>query len=130
MASGAHCLYPPGVKIDFHQQEFDEILVPIHGCSVDVAVILPTGEVRREVLGKNLIAGEKLNISVPKGSFMGVRNLSKTDFSIISAFTSPAYLLSQSIFFKREKLLELFPQHTQTVLDFSSEVSQQATASE
>ena len=91
MGSGIHFLLTPGTFSCMHRLESDEIWYFHMGVPVEMLLLYPDGSAAVEVLGHDLMAGEKLQVVVPKGTWMGAQLHEDGEYGLMSTSMAPGY---------------------------------------
>ena len=91
MGSAIHFLLTPETFSCMHRLESDEIWYFHMGASVEMLLLYPDGTACVEVLGHDLAAGERLQVTVPKGTWMGAQLHEKGEYGLLSTSMAPGY---------------------------------------
>ena len=91
MGSAIHFLLTPDTFSCMHRLESDENWYFHMGASVEMLLLYPDGSAAVEVLGHDLAAGERLQVTVPKGTWMGAQLHGAGDYGLMSTSMAPGY---------------------------------------
>ena len=94
VCSTIHFLLTPGTFSCMHRLVTDEIWYFHMGTSVELLLIYPDGSSTVPVLGHDLAAGERLQVTVPRGTWMGARLKGEGEYGLMSTSMAPAYVAS------------------------------------
>ena len=75
----------------FHRLKSDEIWYFHMGASVEMLLLYPDGTARVEVLGHDLLHGQKLQLTVPRGTWMGAQLHEMGEYGLLSTSMAPGY---------------------------------------
>jgi len=89
--SAIHFLLTPETFSCMHRLQSDEIWYFHMGASVEMLLIHPDGAVVVEVLGHDLAKGQRLQVTVPKGTWMGAQLHEKGEYALMSTSMAPGY---------------------------------------
>ena len=73
-------------------------------------MITPKGELITKQLGINIENGDSPQVLVPKGYIFGSA-MDNDSFSLVGCMVSPAFTYDDFELFKRDDLLNLYPEH-------------------
>ncbi|TXS90148.1 cupin domain-containing protein [Parahaliea aestuarii] len=90
------------------------------GAPVHYYMIHPDGRLETAVLGPDLAAGQRLQLTV-KGGVWKASHLPAGDYGLISEAVSPGFEYEDMTLGKRALLLERFPQHEEIVRAYTRE---------
>ena len=93
----------------FHRLQSDEIWYYHYGSSFTIAAIDLEGTLHLFKLGPNLVAGEQLQITVPRGWIFG--SYVETGFGVCGCMVTPGFDFADFELFTAATLLEKYPQH-------------------
>ena len=91
MGSAIHFLLTPQTFSCMHRLESDEIWYFHMGASVEMLLLYPDGTASVEVLGHDLANGQKLQVVVPKGTWMGAQLHENGEYGLLSTSMAPGY---------------------------------------
>lgn len=100
----------------FHKLQSDEIWHFYDGCPVKVSIITPQRSLEERILGYNLDNKESLQTVINKHSWFGAELVDKSSFSLIGCTVSPGFDFQDFEMGNRTKLLEEFPEYSDTIL--------------
>jgi len=89
--SAIHFLLTPETFSCMHRLESDEIWYFHMGASVEMLLLYPDGTAAIEVLGHDLLSGQRLQLTVPKGTWMGAQLHEKGEYGLLSTSMAPGY---------------------------------------
>ena len=89
--SAIHFLLTPETFSCMHRLESDEIWYFHMGASVEMLLLYPDGTAKVEVLGHDLMAGQKLQLTVPRGTWMGAQLHEAGEYGLLSTSMAPGY---------------------------------------
>lgn len=91
VASAIHFLLTPAAFSRMHRLVTDEIWYYHMGAPVELLLLYPDGTCAVPVLGCGLAAGERPQITVPRGTWMGACLRGDGPYSLLSTSMAPAY---------------------------------------
>lgn len=105
----------------FHLNKSDIVHYFQLGDSITYYLISPDGKLETVVMGTNLAAGEKLQLTVPGGTWKASKIVAggKKGYSLISEAVSPGFDFADMTLGYHELLLKKFPQHKEIILQLS-----------
>ena len=109
-------LLPPGHISKFHKIKSDEIWHFYLGGPLQIVEIDLEGKLIQTVLGNDILKGHKLHHVVPAGHWFGARLMPETGFSLAGCTVSPGFDFEDFKIGDREKLINNFPRHEDTIL--------------
>lgn len=114
--SAIHFLLTPETFSCMHRLQSDEIWYFHMGASVEMLLLYPDGTAAVEVLGHDLANGERLQVTVPKGTWMGAQLHEKGEYGLMSTSMAPGYADCEFEAASFEKLLPLLTDPAQEPL--------------
>jgi len=100
------------LKSTLHRLPIDEIWHFYLGGPLTIVELSPEGDVIKTVLGTDIANGEKLQYTVPAGTWFGAYLNSGTDYTLIGATCAPGFeyeVFEMTDESKKKELLEKFP---------------------
>ena len=91
MGSAIHFLLTPQTFSCMHRLQSDEIWYFHMGASVEMLLLYPDGTASVEVLGHNLASGQRLQVTVPRGTWMGAQLHEEGEYGLLSTSMAPGY---------------------------------------
>lgn len=102
-----------------HRLPQTEIIHFYLGSPVEMAQISPEGNLKKLVLGQNLTKGHQLQVVIEKNTWQGTRLLGNEDWALLGATVSPGFEFDDLEVASRDKLISLYPQYKDTILNFT-----------
>jgi predicted cupin superfamily sugar epimerase len=84
-------LLEPGTFSEMHVLESDEIFHYYLGGAVEMLQLWPDGTSKRMVIGKDLSAGERPQVVVPRGVWQGSRLADENGWALLGCTVSPGF---------------------------------------
>lgn len=84
-------LLEPETFSEMHVLESDEVFHHYLGGAVEMLQLWPDGRTERVVIGKDLAAGERPQVVVPRGVWQGSRLVVKEGFALLGCTVSPGF---------------------------------------
>lgn len=91
MGSAIHFLLTPETFSCMHRLQSDEIWYFHMGASVEMLLIHPDGAAAVEVLGHDLLSGQRLQLTIPRGTWMGAQLHEAGEYALLSTSMAPGY---------------------------------------
>lgn len=91
MGSAIHFLLMPETFSCMHKLESDEIWYFHMGAPVEMLLLYPDGSACIRVLGHDLAAGQRLQVTVPHGTWMGAQLHAPGPYALLSTSMAPGY---------------------------------------
>lgn len=113
VASTIHFLLTPTTFSCMHRLKSDEIWYYHMGAAAELLLLYPDGTHALRRLGCDLAAGERPQITVPRGTWMGAHLAEDKPYCLMSTETSPAYVASD---FEAGSFAALRPQLSDSAL--------------
>jgi hypothetical protein len=114
LASTIYFLLTPTTFSSMHRLTSDEIWYYHMGAPVELLLIYPDGSCTVAVLGCDLLHGERPQLTVPRGTWMGARIRGDQPYGLLSTSMAPAYL---QIDFESGSYEQLLPLLTDPALE-------------
>ena len=118
--SSIYFLLRTGEVSNFHRLKSDELWYYHDGEALTIYMITPEGELVTRQLGKNIENGETPQILVPKGYIFGSA-MNNDGYALVGCMVSPAFEYDEFELFKREYLLELYPNYKDIIIKLTRE---------
>ncbi|GJQ63864.1 MAG: hypothetical protein SCALA702_29170 [Melioribacteraceae bacterium] len=103
----------------FHKLESDETWHFIYGNPLEIIEILPSGHLRKTLLGHNIFDGQSLQYTVKRGNWFAARPLENNGFTVCACSVAPGFEFTDFFLARKEQLLELFPQHQNIIFQLT-----------
>lgn len=116
VCSTIHFLLTPGTFSCMHRLVTDEIWYYHMGAPVELLLLYPDGTAAVRVLGCGLAHGERPQLTIPRGTWMGARLKGEGPYSLMSTSMAPAYVASDFEAGSYEDLLPLLTDPAQEPL--------------
>lgn len=113
--SSIYFLLKTGEVSNFHRLKSDELWYYHDGEALTIYMISPEGELITSQLGNNIEKGERPQVLVPKGYIFG-SSMNNDGYALVGCMVSPAFEYSDFELFDREYLLNLYPEHKETII--------------
>ncbi len=94
-----------------HKVLSDEIFHFYLGDPVQMLLLYPNGNSNIIFLGNNILAGQRIQMTVPNGVWQGCSLVEGGDFALMGTTVSPAFDFEDFEPGDRGELIQLFPQH-------------------
>lgn len=91
VATAIYYLLEPGTFSEMHRLRSDEVFHHYAGGAVEMLQLLPGGEQKRVVIGKDLIAGERPQVLVERGVWQGSRLVRETGWALLGCTVAPGF---------------------------------------
>lgn len=95
----------------FHRIASDETWHFYEGDTLSVYEINAQGQLIRHQLGRNLVAGEQFQLTIPGGSWFGSRCEIKDGFSLVGCTVAPGFDFADFELANKETLQKAYPKH-------------------
>lgn len=95
----------------FHQLTADELWYFHEGDPLDIHMIHPDGRYAIERLGLNVVAGEKPQVKVSKGTIFGSKLADGGNYGLVGCMVAPGFTFEDFKLFTEAELLSRFPEH-------------------
>ena len=107
-------------KSHFHRIKSDELWFFHQGEALEI-VLLQDGEIKRIILGNDILNGETPQAIVPANTWFAARIKSGKGFSLVSCTVAPGFDFEDFEIAKREDLLKQFPSLKEKIEEFSKQ---------
>ncbi len=104
----------------FHQLLSDEIWHHYEGSSASIHIIDTGGNYRKEILGKNISEGEKIQVVIPKLSWFAAEVDDKLNYILLGCTVSPGFDFRDFRIGTSEELINLYPAHSELIKEFTT----------
>ena len=95
LSSAIYYLLEPGTFSEMHRLASDEVFHHYAGAAVEMLQLWPDGRVERVVIGKDLLAGQRPQVIVPRGVWQGSRLLpgqgGPASWALLGCTVSPGF---------------------------------------
>jgi len=108
-------LLEPGTFSEMHVLESDEIFHHYMGAAVEMLQLLPDGESKRAVIGKELNAGERPQVVVPRGVWQGSRLMNDEGWALLGCTVSPGFEFADYKSAGRDELIAKWPSEREMI---------------
>ena len=105
---------------NFHVIKSDEMWFYHSGSSLTVHCIYPNGEYEKLLIGPDVENGQTFQALVPKGTIFGSTVDAEKTFSMVGCTVAPGFDFQDFKLFKRNELLDLYPQHSDIINKLTS----------
>ena len=109
-----------GEVSNFHRLKSDEMWYYHAGSPLTIYMISPEGELTTHELGLNIENGEVPQVLVPKNYIFGSA-MNNEGFSLVGCMVSPGFEFKDFELFKRQYLLDLYPQYKEVIVKLTRE---------
>lgn len=113
--SSIYFLLRTGEVSNFHRLTADELWYYHAGESLTIYMIDKEGKLITKKLGINIEEGEEPQVLVEKGCIFGSA-MNEEGFALVGCMVAPAFTYEDFELFKREDLLEKYPQHKEVII--------------
>ena len=118
--SSIYFLLETGEVSNFHRLKSDELWYYHDGEALTIYMITPEGELITKKLGKNIEKGEAPQVLVEKGCIFGSA-MNNDGYALVGCMVSPAFQYDEFELFKRDDLLELYPNYKDIIIKLTRE---------
>lgn len=118
--SSIYFLLRTGEVSNFHRLKSDELWYYHDGEALTIYMITPEGELITKKLGKNIEKGEAPQVLVEKGCIFGSA-MNNDGYALVGCMVAPAFQYDEFELFKRDDLLELYPNHKDIIIKLTRE---------
>jgi predicted cupin superfamily sugar epimerase len=108
-------LLEPGTFSEMHVLKSDEIFHHYAGGAVEMLQLWPDGTSKRVVIGKELSAGERPQVVVPRGVWQGSRLL-QGEWALLGCTVSPGFEFADYETAGREELCAKWPKEREMIV--------------
>lgn len=113
-STSIYFLLPGNTFSAFHRIQSDEIWHFYEGCSVEIFVISPEGELEIHKLG-NRGATPMYQVMIPKGHWFAAKATEADDFSLCGCTVAPGFDFEDFEMAECKQMLNDFPQHNDLI---------------
>jgi predicted cupin superfamily sugar epimerase len=114
-------LLEPWTFSEMHVLESDEIFHHYMGGAVEMLQLWPDGTSKRVVIGKDLNAGERPQVVVPRGVWQGSRLLVQDGWALLGCTVSPGFEFADYRSAGREELCTRWPAEREMIAKLTRE---------
>ncbi|MCF0148652.1 MAG: cupin domain-containing protein [Clostridium sp.] len=118
--SSIYFLLRTGEVSNFHRLKSDELWYYHDGEALTIYMITNEGELITKKLGKNIENGETPQVLVEKGCIFGSA-MNNHGYALVGCMVSPAFQYDEFELFKREYLLDLYPNYKDIIMKLTRE---------
>lgn len=104
-------LLPGDAVSALHRIRQDELWHFLAGAPLTLHQIAPDGTLGRQVLGRAVTTGQRLQAVVPAGHWFGATVSDPNGYALVGCTTAPAFDFADFELAERSVLVERFPQH-------------------
>jgi predicted cupin superfamily sugar epimerase len=108
-------LLEPGTFSEMHVLKSDEIFHHYAGDAVEMLQLWPDGTSRRVVIGKELSAGERPQVVVPRGVWQGSRLVDESGWALLGCTVNPGFEFADYETASREELCARWPKEREMI---------------
>jgi predicted cupin superfamily sugar epimerase len=90
-STAIYYLLEPDTFSEMHVLESDEIFHHYLGGAVEMLQLFADGSSQRVVIGKDIAAGERLQVAVPRGVWQGCRLVVKEGWALLGCTVAPGF---------------------------------------
>jgi uncharacterized protein len=121
-ATSIYFLLKSGEPSHYHRLGSDELWYYHTGAPLVLAVIdTATGTLREHHLGCDIDAGQVLQCVIPAGCWFGAAVAEPDSYALISCVVAPGFDFADFELGGRQRLLDEFPQHAESIAALTSE---------
>jgi len=114
-STAIYYLLEPDTFSEMHVLESDEIFHHYMGGAVEMLQLLPDGTSKRVVIGKDLSAGERPQVVVPRGVWQGSRLVAEEGWALLGCTVSPGFEFADYKAASREELCAKWPKEREMI---------------
>jgi len=103
----------------FHKINQDEIWHFYLGSPIKLYVISESGTLSEVIIGSDLSSGQVPQFVVPKHFWFAAKVVEPNNFALVGCTVSPGFDFKDFTLASRENLVELFPQHSNIIEEFT-----------
>jgi hypothetical protein len=118
-STSIYFLLKKGYPSKLHIINSDEIWHFYDGSSITVSIISPEGLLSEKKLGKDLEAGENLQVIIPHSHWFGARVTGDGDFTLIGCTVSPGFEFQDFKLGDRNELIKQFNEHENIIYELT-----------
>jgi predicted cupin superfamily sugar epimerase len=108
-------LLEPGTFSEMHVLESDEIFHHYAGGAVEMLQLFEDGSSKRVVIGKDMGAGERPQVVVPRGVWQGARMINEEGWALLGCTVSPGFEFADYRTAGREELIAKWPNEREMI---------------
>lgn len=120
-ATGIYYLLTPDTFSHLHSVNSDEAFHFYLGDPVEMVKLHPNGKGERVVLGRNLMAGQHVTMTVPHGVWQGCRLVPGGLFALMGCTVAPGFEFRDYLHGQRSTLLDKFPAFEDDIIALTEE---------
>jgi len=105
----------------FHKIKSDEIWHFYDGTAIKIYKLKNNGELKINLLGKNLKNGETLQMIIEKGNWFCAEVVDKKSFGLVGCTVAPGFDFDDFTLGRREELMKEFSEHKKLIKRFTKE---------
>lgn len=98
-----------------HRLKSEEIFHFYSGDPVEMIQIKENGELRKIILGSDILAGQSVQVVVPAGVWQGTHLVSGGKWALLGTTMAPGFDFADFELGDRKKLLEQYPTHIESI---------------
>ncbi len=99
----------------FHRLKSDEIWHHYSGAPLNIYMIKTDGELKKEVLGKNILKGQQPQIVIKSNIWFAAKPQRTDSFSLIGCTVSPGFDFMDFELADRDRLIDKFPNNADLI---------------
>lgn len=103
----------------FHKIKSDETWHFYDGSTIKIYTLQNGGELKINLLGKNLNDGESLQVLIEKGNWFCAEVVNKDLFGLVGCTVAPGFDFDDFELGKRNELIKIFPDHKKLIKRFT-----------
>ncbi len=119
VSTGIYFMLEYGQYSAFHRIKSDEIWHHYLGESLVIYEINQTGKLMRHVLGKDLEAGERLQLTIPAGSWFASRCEIEGAYALVGCTVAPGFDFRDFELANRAQLSKEYPNHQELISELT-----------
>ncbi|HEY4358002.1 MAG TPA: cupin domain-containing protein [Acidobacteriaceae bacterium] len=120
-STAIYYLLEPGTFSEMHCLASDEIFHHYMGGAVEMLQLLPDGRSQRILIGKDLAAGERPQVTVPRGVWQGSRLLLQDGWALLGCTVSPGFEFEDYRSAGRAELVARWPDEAELIAKLTRE---------
>lgn len=128
--SSIYYLLPEGDLLKFHATTATKQYHHYLGWPMQVIMIYPNGKLEKHILGKDLVRGQKLQLTVESNTYVAImlyppkskskiKKLANKKYAFIGCSSSPSWAVEDCTRACRKQLINKFPQHSKIIKQFT-----------
>lgn len=119
VSTGIYFMLEYGQFSAFHRIKSDEMWHHYLGESLAIYEIDSSGKLIRHSLGKNLEAGERLQLTIPAGSWFASRCEVQGAYALVGCTVAPGFDFRDFELADRAALTEAYPEHSELITEMT-----------